>query len=103
MLQHPDLALRWERATGIEPAFRAWEARVLPLNYARVALPHYRLGGMVLSDRSIREALAAGHIKIDPFDDACIQPSSVDLPVDQYFRLFRNHSNRWIDVREDQE
>ena len=26
-----------ERATGIEPAFRAWEARVLPLNYARVA------------------------------------------------------------------
>jgi hypothetical protein len=25
-----------ERATGIEPAFRAWEARVLPLNYARV-------------------------------------------------------------------
>ncbi|HEY4948106.1 MAG TPA: dCTP deaminase [Acidimicrobiales bacterium] len=58
---------------------------------------------MVLSDRSIREALAAGHIKIDPFDDACIQPSSVDLHVDQYFRLFRNHSSRVIDVREDQE
>jgi len=27
-----------ERATGIEPAFSAWEADVLPLNYARVAL-----------------------------------------------------------------
>ena len=26
-----------ERATGIEPAFSAWEADVLPLNYARVA------------------------------------------------------------------
>ena len=25
-----------ERATGIEPAFSAWEADVLPLNYARV-------------------------------------------------------------------
>ena len=24
-----------ERVTGIEPAYRAWEARVLPLNYTR--------------------------------------------------------------------
>jgi len=58
---------------------------------------------MVLSDRSIREALAAGHIAIDPLDESCIQPSSVDLHVDRYFRLFRNHSSRVIDVREDQE
>ena len=58
---------------------------------------------MVLSDRSIREALAAGTIVIEPFDDSCIQPSSVDLHVDQYFRLFRNHTSRVIDVREDQE
>ncbi len=58
---------------------------------------------MVLSDRSIREALAAGLIVIDPFDESCIQPSSVDLHVDQYFRLFRNHTSRVIDVREDQE
>lgn len=58
---------------------------------------------MVLSDRSIREALASGHIVIDPFDEACIQPSSVDLHVDRYFRLFRNHTSRVIDVREDQE
>lgn len=58
---------------------------------------------MVLSDRSIREALDAGHIIIDPFDESCIQPSSVDLHVDQYFRLFRNHTSRVIDVRENQE
>jgi dCTP deaminase len=58
---------------------------------------------MVLSDRSIREALDAGHIVIDPLDDDCIQPSSVDLHVDQYFRLFRNHTSRVIDVRENQE
>ena len=64
---------------------------------------HYRLSGMVLSDRSIREALAAGHITIDPLDESCIQPSSVDLHVDRYFRLFRNHTSRVIDVREDQE
>ncbi len=58
---------------------------------------------MVLSDRSIREAIASGKIGIDPLGDDCIQPSSVDLHVDQYFRLFRNHTSRVIDVREDQE
>jgi dCTP deaminase len=58
---------------------------------------------MVLSDRSIREALDSGRISIDPLGDGCIQPSSVDLHVDRYFRLFRNHTSRVIDVREDQE
>ena len=58
---------------------------------------------MVLSDVSIREALDAGRIVIDPLGEGCIQPSSVDLHVDRYFRLFRNHSSRVIDVREDQE
>jgi dCTP deaminase len=58
---------------------------------------------MVLSDATIREELDAGRIVIDPLDDGCIQPSSVDLHVDQYFRLFRNHTQRVIDVREDQE
>jgi hypothetical protein len=27
-----------ERAKGIEPSYAAWEAAVLPLNYARVSL-----------------------------------------------------------------
>jgi len=58
---------------------------------------------VVLSDRSIREELQAKRIVIDPLGDRCIQPSSVDLHVDRYFRLFRNHSMRVIDVREDLE
>ena len=58
---------------------------------------------MVLSDRSIREALDKGTIVIDPLGDECIQPSSVDLHVDQFFRTFKNHTSRVIDVREDQE
>ena len=58
---------------------------------------------MILSDRTIREELAAGRIVIDPVDDADIQPSSVDLHIDRYFRVFRNHSMRVIDVKEDQE
>jgi dCTP deaminase len=66
-------------------------------------MAHYRLSGMVLSDRSIREALDAGRIVIDPLGEGCVQPSSVDLHVDQYFRIFRNHTSRVIDVREDQE
>ena len=44
-----------------------------------------------------------GRIVIDPLGDDCIQPSSVDLHIDQYFRVFRNHSQRIIDVREAQE
>jgi dCTP deaminase len=58
---------------------------------------------MVLSDRTIREELEAGRIVIDPLGNDSIQPSSVDLHVDRYFRLFRNHSQGLIDVREDQE
>ena len=38
-----------ERATGIEPAFSAWEADVLPLNYARERLSHYPLTPLVKS------------------------------------------------------
>ena len=58
---------------------------------------------MILSDKSIREALVAGRIVIDPLDEAAIQPSSVDLHVDRYFRVFRSHTERVIDVKKDQE
>jgi dCTP deaminase len=54
---------------------------------------------MILSDRTIREELTAGRIVIEPFDDSCIQPSSVDLHLDRYFRVFRNHTMPVIDVR----
>ena len=58
---------------------------------------------MILSDRTIREELEAGRIEIEPLTEDCIQPSSVDLHVDRYFRVFRNHSMRVIDVKENQE
>ncbi|MDA8289813.1 MAG: dCTP deaminase [Actinomycetota bacterium] len=58
---------------------------------------------MILSDHSIREELKAGRVVIDPLGEGAIQPSSVDLHVDRYFRVFRNHSQRVIDVKEDQE
>ena len=58
---------------------------------------------MILSDRSIREALKDGRIVIEPVDASSIQPSSVDLHVDRYFRVFRNHTMGYIDVKQDQE
>jgi dCTP deaminase len=58
---------------------------------------------VILSDHTIREQLEAGHIVIEPLDLGNIQPSSVDLRLDRYFRVFRNHTMRVIDVKEDQE
>jgi dCTP deaminase len=58
---------------------------------------------MVLSDRSLREALAAGRIVVDPLDESCIQPSSIDVKVSNLFRVFRNHTAGIIDVKEDLE
>ena len=58
---------------------------------------------MVLSDRSIREAIESGRIVIDPLGVDCIQPSSVDLHVDRYFRVFRNNLYPYIDVKTAQE
>jgi dCTP deaminase len=58
---------------------------------------------MILSDRSIRESIETGHLVIDPFEPAHVQPSSIDLRIDRYFRVFRNHTQRVIDVKDDQE
>ncbi len=56
---------------------------------------------MILSDKSIREALTAGRIIIDPLDESCIQPSSIDVKVSNLFRVFRNHTSAVIDVKKD--
>ena len=56
---------------------------------------------MILSDRDIRAAIDAGRVVIDPFDPACVQPSSVDLHVDSQFRVFANSRYPFIDVREE--
>ena len=58
---------------------------------------------MILSDRTIREELEKGRIVIEPLDEGCIQPSSVDLHIDRFFRVFRNHTMGLIDVKQDLE
>lgn len=56
---------------------------------------------MMLSDRSLREALDTGRIEVDPLGDQAIQPSSIDLRLAPEFRIFRNHTRAIIDVRQD--
>jgi dCTP deaminase len=58
---------------------------------------------VILSDVSIRKELAEGRIVIDPLDDRDVQPSSVDLRVDRYFRVFRNDTTPFIDPKRNQE
>ena len=58
---------------------------------------------MILSDVSIRKALAEGRIIIEPLMDGGVQPSSVDLRVDRYFRVFRNDTTPFIDPKLAQE
>ena len=58
---------------------------------------------VVLSDRTIKRLLGEGRIEIDPYDEALLQPSSVDVRVDRYFRVFRNSRYPYIDVKQEQE
>ncbi|MEV0661604.1 dCTP deaminase [Actinomadura luteofluorescens] len=52
---------------------------------------------MLLSDRDIRTELESGRVKIDPFEPDMVQPSSVDVRLDRYFRVFENHRYPHID------
>ena len=56
---------------------------------------------MVLSDKTIREELAQGRIIIEPLDDECVQPASVDVRLDHQILVFRNSRRPFIDVRQD--
>jgi len=58
---------------------------------------------VILSDVSIRAALAEGRIVIEPMLDGAVQPSSVDLRIDRFFRVFRNHTTPIIDPKLPQE
>jgi len=53
----------------------------------------------VLSDRTIKEELAAGRLAIKPLNERDIQPASVDLHLDRWFRIFRVTSRSYVDVR----
>ena len=57
---------------------------------------------MLLSDRDIKAELDAGRVVLDPFDPAMLQPASIDVRLDRFFRLFDNHRYPVIDPSQDQ-
>ena len=57
---------------------------------------------MLLSDRDIKAEITAGRVKVEPFTDAMVQPSSVDVRLDRFFRVFENHKYSVIDPSTEQ-
>ncbi|GAA0607874.1 hypothetical protein GCM10010174_26380 [Kutzneria viridogrisea] len=103
-------ALTLERVTRIELAPKAWEAFVLPLNYTRrteISIHNgavtastrgdVRLCPVLLSDRDLRKELEGGRLVLEPYDSAMVQPSSIDVRLDRYFRVFNNIKYTHID------
>ena len=56
---------------------------------------------MLMSDRDIRASIEAGHIGLEPLDMGLLQPSSFDVRLDRFFRLFDNHKYAYIDPAEE--
>ncbi|WP_020496775.1 dCTP deaminase [Sciscionella marina] len=52
---------------------------------------------MLLSDRDLRAEYESGRLILDPFDEAMLQPSSIDVRLDRYFRVFDNSRYTHID------
>ena len=57
---------------------------------------------VLLSDKDIRSEIGAKRVVLEPFDDAMVQPSSVDVRLDRLFRVFENHRYPFIDPAEEQ-
>jgi dCTP deaminase len=55
---------------------------------------------VVLSDRTIRQEIESGRLVFDPYEPSMVQPSSVDVRVDNRFRVFHNARYPYIDVRQ---
>ncbi len=61
-----------------------------------------RLPPVLLSDRDIRAEIESGRVTLQPFEAAMVQPSSIDVRLDRFFRTFENHRYPHIDPAEEQ-
>lgn len=57
---------------------------------------------MLLSDRDIKAEIASERVAVEPYSEAMIQPSSIDVRLDRWFRVFENHKYPFIDPRMEQ-
>ncbi|WP_028851753.1 dCTP deaminase [Thermocrispum municipale] len=58
---------------------------------------------MLLSDRDLRKELESGRLGVDPYDPKMLQPSSIDVRLDRYFRVFDNTKYTHIDPSQQQD
>jgi dCTP deaminase len=58
---------------------------------------------VLLSDRDLRAEIDAGRVRLEPYDPGLIQPSSVDVRLDRFFRVFENHRYPHIDPAVEQD
>lgn len=79
------------------PARKSTSAELGPIFVDRYA---HRV---LLSDRDLRAEISAGRLGIEPFDDALVQPSSVDVRLDGMFRVFNNTRYTHIDPAKQQD
>jgi dCTP deaminase len=58
---------------------------------------------MLLSDRDLLLELKSGQLQLEPFEPELVQPSSIDVRLDRWFRVFNNTRYTHIDpsVRQD--
>ncbi len=56
---------------------------------------------VILSDRTMREQIEQGRIRIEPLAEGAIQPSSIDLRLGDKIRVFQNNHISHIDLRND--
>ncbi|HAN71881.1 MAG TPA: dCTP deaminase, partial [Actinobacteria bacterium] len=52
---------------------------------------------MLLSDRDLKAEISSGRVGVEPYAETMIQPSSIDVRLDRWFRVFENHKYPHID------
>jgi dCTP deaminase len=57
---------------------------------------------VLLSDRDLKAEINKGRVNLEPYDPKMVQPSSIDVRLDRFFRTFENHKYAHIDPAEDQ-
>ena len=58
---------------------------------------------MLLSDRDLAAEIKSGGLSLEPFEPSLMQPSSIDVRLDRFFRVFNNHLYTHIDPAEQQD
>jgi dCTP deaminase len=58
---------------------------------------------VLLSDQDLRKEVESGRLLLDPFDVEMVQPSSIDVRLDRFFRVFNNTRYTHIDPAQQQD